>query len=59
MDNSERFKETARPNKKSFYSKLYQEDIADEDYLHAQKVYKQFKLKNVGEYLYVSIYLYI
>ena len=26
--------------KKAFYSKLYLEDITDEDYIHAQKVFK-------------------
>ena len=35
MDNWERFNETIIPNEKSFYSKLYLEDITDEDYIHA------------------------
>ena len=32
------------------------EHIADEDYLHAQKVWKTFKIKSLGEYhgLYVQ-----
>ena len=53
---SERFNETILPNKKAFYNKLYLEDITDEDYLHAQKVFGEFKLKNRGEYydLYVQ-----
>ena len=32
MDSWERFNETTLPNKKAFYSKLYLEDIYDEDY---------------------------
>ena len=31
--------------KKTFYSKLYLEDIVDKDYEHAQKVFKEFNLK--------------
>ena len=45
MDSWEQFNETLLPNKKAFYSKLYPEDIIDEDYMHAQKEFKEFKLK--------------
>ena len=56
MDSWERFNETTFPNKKAFYSKLYLEDITDEAYIHAQKKFEEFKLKNLGEYydLYVQ-----
>ena len=40
--------------KKAFYSKLHLEDITNEDYIHAQKAFEEFKLKNLGEYLYVQ-----
>ena len=42
--------------KKAFYNELYLEDITDEDYTYAQKVFKDFNLKNLGEYydLYVQ-----
>ena len=55
-DNWERFNETKLPNKKAFYSKLCLKDIIDEDYPHAQEVFGQLKLKNLGEYhdLYVQ-----
>ena len=51
MDSWERFNETTLPNKKTFYSKLYLKNIADGDYIHAQKVFKEFEIKNLGEYL--------
>ena len=50
MDSQERFDETSLPDKKSFYSEFYLEDITDKDYIHAQKVFKEFKLKNLGHY---------
>ena len=57
MDSWERFNETSLPPKKSFYSKLNLEDISDKDYLHAQKVWEEFGIRNGGEYrdLYVQI----
>ena len=57
MDSWEKFNETALPPKKDFYSNLNLENISDEDYPHAQKVWHVFELKNLGEYhdLYVKI----
>ena len=49
LDSWERFNETILPNKKAFDSKLYLEDITDEGYIHAQKVFEKFKLKSLGE----------
>ena len=56
MDSWERFNESTLPNKKAFYSELNLEDITDKDYAHAQKVFEEFKLKNLGNYydLYVQ-----
>ena len=56
MDNWEIFNETLLPNKEAFYSNLNMESITDTDYTHANKVFKEFKLKNLGEYhdLYVQ-----
>ena len=56
MDNWERSDETSFPNKESFYSNLDMENIDDFDYRHGNKLFKRFKLKNLGEYhdLYVQ-----
>ena len=48
MDSWERFNETSLPHKKAVYSELDLEDITDKDYAHAQKVFKELKLKNLG-----------
>ena len=50
MNTWERFSETVLPNKKAFYSELYLEDITDKYYTHAQKVFEEFQLKNLGDY---------
>ena len=57
MDSWEKFNETALPPKKDFYSNLNLENISDEDYPHAQKLWHVFELKSLGEYhdLYVKI----
>ena len=56
IDSWERFNETSLPPKESFYSELNLEDISDKDYLHVQKVWDVFEIKNLGEYhdLYVQ-----
>ena len=33
-----------------FYSKLNMSDVSDKNYDHAQKVWKEFEIKNMGEY---------
>ena len=45
MNSWERFDETSLPDKKAFYS-----EFTDEDYTHAQKVFEELKIKNLGEY---------
>ena len=56
MDNWEKFDETEVPPKEAFYSNLNLEDISDEDYTHAQKVWDVFEINNIGDYhdLYVQ-----
>ena len=50
MDSLERLKETKLPPKEAFYSRLNDEDISDENYAHAQKVWDTFELKNLEDY---------
>ena len=50
MDGWERSGETTLPDKRGFYSELYLENITNEDYIHAQKVFEEFEIKNLGEY---------
>ena len=50
MDSWEKFDETTLPPKKDFHSELNLEDISDEDYTHAQKVWDVFEIRNRGEY---------
>jgi len=50
MDAWDRFEETALPPKAQFYSSLNLEHITENDCKHAQKVWKTFNIKNLGEY---------
>ena len=50
MDSWKKVNETLLVDKKTFYSELNLEDITDKDHAHAQKVFEEFKLKNLGDY---------
>ena len=50
MDSESTFEETSLPTKEAFYNRLRDENISDEDYLHAQLVFSTFNLRNLGEY---------
>ena len=49
-DNFERFNETELPSIKEFYSRLNDSNVDVKDYEHAQKAWKHFNIKNMGEY---------
>ena len=51
-----KFNETSLPGKKIFYRHLSIEDITNANYAHAKRVWKGFKINNVGDYhdLYVK-----
>ena len=46
----EKLSEKQLPPKQGFYSKLYDEDISDEDYQHAIKVWNTFECKTIRDY---------
>ena len=50
MDDFKKFKRQSLPKKTSFFSRLTQEKVTDEDFEHAQKVWKEFEMKNMGEF---------
>ena len=50
MDSFEKFDQTELPAKEHFYSILNDQDITDDECDHAEKVWKTFKLKSMGEY---------
>ena len=50
MDSFEKFDQTELPAKEHFYSILNDQDITDDEYDHAKKVWKTFKINTMGEY---------
>ncbi|XP_071055501.1 uncharacterized protein [Onthophagus taurus] len=46
----DKLNDTSLPPKSMFYNKLTLEDISDEQYLHAQRVWKEFNCQNLKEY---------
>ena len=58
MDSWERFNKASLPGKKPFHNELNLEEITNKYYTHAQNMFEEFKLKNLGDYhdLYVQIH---
>ena len=50
MTSWDKFMETQLPHKQAFHSALDMHDISECNYEHAQKVWRAFNLKNLGEY---------
>ena len=50
MSGIEKFEENMLPPKEKLFSKLNDCGVSDEDYDHAKKVWKEFEVKNMGEY---------
>lgn len=50
VDSWKRLDETDLPAKEHFFSKLNNEEISEEEYLHACNVWRVFKIKTLGEY---------
>ena len=57
MDSFNKFEETQLPSYEVFYSSLSNSNISKKDCKHAQKVWKTFNSKNMGDYhdLYVGL----
>ena len=49
MDSWAKMQETSLPSKEQYFSKLTGKSISDKDYEFAQKIWKAFKLKNLGQ----------
>ena len=46
----EKFDDDHLPPKEAFFSKLHNQDITDEEYAHAQNVWRTFNIRNMREY---------
>ena len=49
MSSWDKFKESLPPLE-AFYSKLNMSKISEDDYQHAQRVWKEFGIQNLGDY---------
>jgi hypothetical protein len=61
IDTFNRLLETKLPPLEAFYSNLTESNISDEDYAHANRVWKEFGCKTLGEYadLYLKTDVYL
>jgi hypothetical protein len=50
MDRWEKFDEKRLPERSAFYSSLYEEEVNEEDYSRARKVFDRFNCNNLGDY---------
>lgn len=50
VDRKERFDDTQLPEQNAFYNHLRKSHISDNEYQHAQSVWKTFKLQDLGSY---------
>ena len=59
MDDWEKFNKAILPEKEDFYSNLNIEDITDADQMHTKILFKDFEIKNLGQYhdLYLKMFL--
>ena len=50
MSSWDRFEESQLPPIEAFYSSLNMSNISEDDYQHAQRVWNEFNITNLGEY---------
>ncbi|XP_051168412.1 uncharacterized protein LOC127286142 [Leptopilina boulardi] len=53
LDSRSKLNETELPPKEKFYSTLYDADISDEEYEHAQRVWSEFDCQNLNDYVHL------
>ena len=46
----DKYEESQLPPIEAFYSNLNMSNVSDDDYEHAQSVWKEFRIRNLGEY---------
>ena len=57
MSSWDKFKEFHLPPIEAFYSNLNMSNVSKNDYEHAQRVWKEFRIRNLGEYLRTDVIL--
>ena len=50
MSSWDKFKESQLPSIEAFYNKLNMSKISEDNYQHAQRVWKEFGIRNLGDY---------
>ena len=50
MNSWDRFNETRLPSKDAFYSNLYMSGVGDKENEHTSNVWREFRIRNMGEY---------
>ena len=50
MSSWDKFEESQLPPIEAFYSNLNMTNVSEDDYPHAQKIWKEFRIRNLGEY---------
>ena len=50
MSSWDKFEETQLPPIEAFYSNFNMANVSEDDYEHAQRVWKEFRIRNLGEY---------
>ena len=50
MSSWDKFKESELPSIEAFYSKLNMSKISEDDYQHAERVWKEFGIRSLGDY---------
>ena len=55
MSSWDKFEEAQLPPMEAFYSNLNMSNVSEDNYQHAQKVWKEFGIRNLGDYHYLYL----